>query len=267
VNPISADATTLRTDLVPNLLGCVERNAARFPEAGVFEVGRVFRATVDDEGVPLQPYRLGIAAWRRGAKGRDESEALFRKVKGVVQHVFARLDLPGVEIADDWAGDRRPWMHPNATVAVRVGGATVGWMGLAHPTTMQALEVPGLAVLAELDVDALVAAPRTPRAFVSVPRFPSISNDLSLVADENVRAGMLAAAIRQAAGPFLASVDLVAVYSGPPIPEGRRSLSFRMTFTAPDRTLSDAEVKEAVDRVVAAAREAGASVWGEGAPD
>ncbi len=264
VNPISADATTMRTDLAPNLLACVERNAARYPDAGIFEVGRVFRRTVDAEGVPLQPYHLGIASWRRGARGRADSETLFRRVKGAVEHLFARLDLPDVSISDDWTGERRPWMHPNATVAVCVGDAVVGWMGLVHPATMQALDVSAVAVLAEIDVDALVAAPKKPRTFTAVPRFPSITNDLSLVAGDDVRAGALAAAIRRGAGPFLASADLIAVYSGPPIPEGRRSLSFRMTFTAPDRTLSDVEVKEAVDRVVGEARAVGATVWGEG---
>jgi phenylalanyl-tRNA synthetase beta chain len=263
VNPISADMTTMRTDLAPNLLGCVERNAARYPDAGLFEVGRVFRRTVDAEGVPLQPYHLCLASWRKGAKGRADSEVLFRRVKGAVEHLFGRLDLADVSIADDWTGDRRPWMHPNATVAIRVGDAVVGWMGLVHPATMQALDVPAVAVLAEIDVDALVAAPKRPRAFTPVPRFPSITYDLSLVAGDDVRAGALAAAIRRGAGPFLAGAELVAVYSGPPIPEGRRSLSFRMTFTAPDRTLADAEVKEAVERVVAEARTAGAAVWGD----
>lgn len=263
VNPISADAATMRTDLAPNLLGCVEKNAARFPDAGLFEVGRVFRAAVDAEGVPVQPYRLGVSAWRRGAKGRDESEALFRRIKGALVHLFDRLDLADAVVEDDWTGERRSWMHPNATVAVTVGGTTVGYLCLVHPATMQALDVPGVAVLAEIDVDALVDAPRKPRSFVPVPRFPSITNDVSLVAADEVRAGSLAAAIRRGGGPFLGTVDLVAVYSGAPIPEGRRSLSFRMTFTAPDRTLSDGEVKEALDRVVREARAAGASVWGE----
>jgi phenylalanyl-tRNA synthetase beta chain len=128
---------------------------------------------------------------------------------------------------------------------------------------MQALETPGVAVLAEIDIEALVVAPRKRRVFSPVPRFPSITNDLSLVAADDVRAGTLAAAIRLGGGPSLAAVELVAVYSGPPIPDGRRSLSFRMTFTAPDRTLSDVEVKEAIVRIVAHARAAGASMWGD----
>ena len=263
VNPISADAATMRTDLAPNLLGCVERNSARFPDAGIFEVGRVFRATVDTEGVPKQPYHLGVVAWRRLAKGRDESEALFRRVKGALLHLFGRLDLADAVIEDDFEGERRPWMHPNATVAVKVGATVVGSMGLVHPATMQALETPGVAVLAEIDIEALVVAPRKRRVFSPVPRFPSITNDLSLVAADDVRAGTLAAAIRLGGGPSLAAVELVAVYSGPPIPAGRRSLSFRMTVTAPDRTLSDVEVKEAIVRIVAHARAAGASMWGD----
>ena len=114
--------------------------------------------------------------------------------------------------------------------------------------------------IVELGLDTLLSAGHHAARFTPVPRFPSIQSDVSLIVDDQVPAGDLDALIRREAGALCADVDLVAVYAGAPSPEGRRSLSFRMTFQAPDRTLEAAEVSAAVDRVLAAAKTLGAGL-------
>jgi phenylalanyl-tRNA synthetase beta chain len=262
-NPISSDFQTLRTGLAPNLLGAVERNAQRFPEFGLFEVGRVFAGTHVEDGTPWQRYRLGIALHRRAAKAGEDAETLLRRLRGIVEHLLDRMDVAAPRVAEGWDGDALPWLSPRATLGVSASGRRLGWMTRVHPGTLRALDVPGVAVLAELDVEEMVSAPGRVRRFEPVPRFPSSTIDLSLVAPEAVPAEALFEAIRGQGGPDLADVDLFAIYRGAPIPEGRRSLSFRLTFQASDRTLSDAEVKDAVARITEAARAAGAVVWGE----
>ena len=124
------------------------------------------------------------------------------------------------------------------------------------------LDIPGVAVIAELDVESINDAPVAARLFTPVPRFPAISMDISLVADEEVRAGDLFKAIRSRGGPHLFHVELFDTYRGSPIPEGKRSLSFRMVFKSLDRTLEDAEVKEAVQSIIDEAAKVGAGLWG-----
>lgn len=261
-NPISSDFRTLRTDLAPNLLAAVERNAQRFAEFGLFEVGRVFRGTHVEDGTPWQRYRVGIAMYRRAAKAGEDAEALLRRLRGAVEHLADRLDLAGTAMAEGWDGEALPWLAPRATLGLTASGRRLGWLTRVHPATLRALDVPGVAVMAELDVEELVAAPVRARRFAPVPRFPSSTIDLSLVAPEALRAEALFRAIREQGGPHLADVELFAIYRGAPIPEGRRSLSFRLTFQAPDRTLSDAEVKDAVARITEAAGAVGSVVWG-----
>jgi phenylalanyl-tRNA synthetase beta chain len=212
--------------------------------------------------VPLQGYRLGVVLYRRGAKTPDDVSALFRRAKGVVEHLLARLGLGGAAVREAWAGESRPWMHPRATVAVEAAGRTLGWLTRVHPGTLGTLEVTGAVVLAELDVEALAALPVSARRFQAVPRFPSMQADLSLIVDERALAGTFEAALRRTAGEHLASLELVSVYQGDPIPAGRKSLTFRLTFQAPDRTLSDAEVKAALDRATAEVKAAGATLLG-----
>ena len=259
-NAISADATMMRSELAPNLLGVVERNASRFADFGVFEIGRVFRATRDAEGIPLQAHHLGLAFQDRGARTAAGVEAMYRKVRGVVEHLLRRLEIADVRVVDDWTNPRVPWMHPAGTARIASGDRTLGYLTRVHPAVMKALDCLGASFVVELGLDTLLAVDHAPVRFAPVPRFPSIQSDVSLIVDDPVPAGGLDALIRREAGALCTDVELVAVYAGAPIPEGRRSLSFRMTFQAPDRTLEAAEVSAAVDRVLAAAKTLGAGL-------
>jgi len=262
-NPISQDFTHLRFSMVPNLLGVMERNFARFPEAGVFEVGRVFQARLDDQGIPVQGTRLGLVAWRKVARDPEAPALAWRRLKGLLAHLLASLGFGEADLDSEWTGDRRPWMHPVSWGDVRVGGQSVGSFGLVHPVTLATLDVKGVATVAELDLDRLVGIPRPRKAFQPISRHPAITADLSLVAPRDLPFGVLARAVEAGGGPFRVGSELVGIYEGAPIPEGHRSVTFRLTFQAPDRTLEEGEVRQAVEAIVAGARRHGAWRWGE----
>ncbi|MBL6975971.1 MAG: phenylalanine--tRNA ligase subunit beta [Deltaproteobacteria bacterium] len=258
-NTLSSDMATLRTDLVPNLLAAVEKNAKRFREFGIYEVGRVFSGEHTDEGIPVQTPHVGLALYDRSAREVDGASRLFQRLKGIIQLLVRSLDLHDAKVEYPVDVDR-PWMHPRRTVSIDVGGVSVGAQCGVHPATLKGLDVLGNAVVAEIDLDAVADLVVRERKFAPVPRFPSIQSDVSFVVEEKAPSGTLEELVKANGGDDLASVELVAVYSGPPVPAGFKSLSFSMTFQAPDRTLSEEEVKTAVDRVVAAARESGASI-------
>jgi phenylalanyl-tRNA synthetase beta chain len=265
-NPISADQLTLRTDLTPNMLNAMELNCKNFNEFQMFEIGRVFRSEPKEDGIPWQKYRIGILAYRRAARKTAQLEELFRYVKGVVERYTQMIGFQPVVMIDtvDGLETQLPWVHPGANAVVTVGGAKVGYITCVHPATMRGLDVLGGAVYVDLDLEALMAAPYRSRKFKSVPRFPSSQIDSSFIVPERTRAVTLEQAVWSGGGKFLTGVELIAVYAGKPIPDGHKSVTFRMTFQAPDRTLSDEEIKAAVDTVTGLARAAGATIWGEG---
>ncbi len=265
-NPISQDLTHLRFSLMPNLLGVLERNFGRFPEGGAFEIGRVFRGTLDAEGIPVQATRLGLVSWRKTGKETEGPASAYRRVKGLLQHLLSALGIGDADLDGDWTGPRWPWMHPVSFGEVRVAGRSAGSFGLVHPATLATLDVKGIAAVAEVDLDVLLEAPRTRKAFQAISRHPAITADLSLVAPRDLPYGVLARAVEEGAGPFRVASELVGIYEGSPIPDGHRSITFRLTFQAPDRTLEEAEVRQAVEAVVAEARRHGAWRWGEAAP-
>ncbi len=265
-NPISADHVTLRTHLAPNILGAMELNSKNFNDFQIFEVGRVFSAHHDDEGVPLQSWHIGILSYSRASRRRDQLEVLFRQTRGVIERFLSihGFVAPAIDVsADDVDGEKLPWLHPGAALKIRVGGAVVGYVTVVHPAVMRGLDVLGGAVYVEFVLDDLMAAPRRPAGFTPIPRFPSSQIDLSLIIADRTCVSVVQDAIKSSGGPFLNGLELIDVYAGKPIPAGFRSVTFRLVFQASDRTLSDEEVKAAAEAITSSVRAAGARPWNE----
>jgi phenylalanyl-tRNA synthetase beta chain len=148
------------------------------------------------------------------------------------------------------AGERAPW-HPGRCAELLVGDRVVGYAGELHPRVCAALELPARTSVMELDVDALPAAavPVGPR----ISTFPPVLIDLALVVGQDVPAAEVEAALRDGAGALLESLRLFDVYTGPPVPEGQRSLAYALTLRARDRTLTGEEATAVRDAAVAAA--------------
>jgi phenylalanyl-tRNA synthetase beta chain len=158
------------------------------------------------------------------------------------------------------ATDRAPW-HPGRCAQLALAdGTVVGHAGELHPKVTSALELPARTVAGELDVDVLVAATGTPMDARALSTYPLAHTDVALVVDETVPAAEVEAALRAGAGESLESVALFDLYRGEQVGDGRKSLAYRLTFRATDRTLTTDEVSALRDRAVAeAASRTGAS--------
>jgi phenylalanyl-tRNA synthetase beta chain len=141
---------------------------------------------------------------------------------------------------------------------VRVLGRTIGVVGQVRPAIGTAREVPGHGEIyaAELDLDALGATTPTLEGMQPLPRFPSIVRDLSILVDDSLPAATVRGTIRSAAPATLVSIAEFDRYQGKGIPDGRVSLSLRLTFRAADRTLTDDEAQAATETIVEALRAA-----------
>ncbi|MGW3897055.1 phenylalanine--tRNA ligase subunit beta [Micromonospora profundi] len=275
-NPLSEEEPLLRTTLLGPLLGILKRNIGRgHRDLALYEIGAVFHPRRDagsppemgvdrrptdaefaaaDAVVPAQPVHAAVvlageadpAGWwgpGRPAGWADAIEA-------------ARDTLAAAGIPDEWvevrAAEHAPW-HPGRCAELRVDGVVVGHAGELHPTVVAALELPRRICAMELSLDALPVAPVTPAPAVS--GFPPALIDVALVVDESVPAEQVRRALEAGAGELLEDVRLFDVYSGAQLGEGRRSLAYKLTFRAPDRTLTVEEAVAARDAAVAVATE------------
>jgi phenylalanyl-tRNA synthetase beta chain len=162
-----------------------------------------------------------------------------------------------VEIAVESA-DVRPW-HPGRTAAILLAGDCIGYAGELHPRVAREWALPERTSAAEIDLDALIAAAPALGPRPEFSSFPVAKEDLAFVVDESVSAAAVQEALAGASG-LIETVRLFDVYTGEQVGAGRRSLAFALRLRAPDRTLTEEDIRGARETAVAAAAELGATL-------
>jgi phenylalanyl-tRNA synthetase beta chain len=248
VNPVQADESALRSSLVPSLLRAAQLNLSRQGEClRLFEVGRAFLAGDDGELPHERPE--AAALWTDGrspALWERRDVPVFYRAKGAAADLLAELGYA----ASFRAGCPEPFLHPGASGELRVGGEGVASLGEIHPETAAAFGIEPAAALLVLDLEALARAPRSAPRYREISRHPKVRRDLAVLLDAGVAAGDVLEWIRKTGGGSLQSVDVFDRYEGRGVPEGKVSVAFRLEFQRTDRTLTDAEVARAVERIV-----------------
>ena len=249
-NPMSAEQARLRTTLLGSLLDVARRNRARGAGAvRLFEAGPVYLPRGLREA-PDEPYHVGAlllgpvrpASWREP----DPRPADFFAAKGVLAGV-----LDALRVAWTVEAGAEPFLHPGGAARILIDGEPAGWLGVLHPALAADWDLEDTVAGFELDLDA-VPEPVTP-LFVDVTSFPEIREDLAVVVPDTVNAAEVLAVVRRAGAPLLAGAEVFDVYRDPErLGEDKVSLALRLSFRAPDRTLTDSDVATQRERITAA---------------
>ncbi len=241
-NPLSIDQSRLRTTLLGSLLDTAAHNHARGVTAiRLFEAGAVYFPRPDRQ-LPDEPYHLAAIlagpvrreTWRN--PGPRESD--FFAAKGVLQGLLDKLHLP-------WSVEPggQPFLHPGRAARVRARGAEIGWLGEIHPLVAAEWDLDQTIAGFELDVDAL-CEPGT-EIYEDVTTFPAVREDLAVIVPDSVAAADVLELALEAGAPLLKEAEVFDVYRDPErVGAGKVSLAIRLTYRAPDRTLTDEEVAE-----------------------
>ena len=246
-NPLSENFAVLRPSALPGLVDAVAHNRRRErPDVRLFEIGARF-SRADGERRALACAWTGLAApahW--SGSGRDVD---FFDMKAVVEQV---CEVAGVAI--ETTPHQATWLVPGRSAAVTARGTRIGILGQLTRDVTDAHGLPADPVyVADIDLDALEQAGAEREVRIEpMPRYPSITRDISILVDDTLAAAEVRLAIRSAAPPTLVRVVEFDRYQGKGIPEAKVSLSLHLTFRSSDRTLTDAEVQTAMDHVLAA---------------
>ncbi|MDB4973281.1 MAG: Phenylalanyl-tRNA synthetase beta chain [Myxococcaceae bacterium] len=252
-NPLSEERSVMRTSLLPGLAQNVHRAQRHQVEhVSLFELARVFTPTYDV--LPLERHKLSfvLSGSRPGWVG-EQKPYDFYDGKGVLEALLVPLSRRSLEAAvDDSLAAEYPFLHPRRAARIRLGDKAVGALGELHPDVLDALELSGPVIYAEIDVADLFSISRGELApqVRPLPRFPASSRDLAIVVEEAREAGEVAAVLREAGGPLLDAVELFDLYRGGQLESGKKSLAFRLTYRDPEATLTDQRVDDAHARVV-----------------
>ena len=248
-NPLSENFGVLRPSALPGLLDGLAHNRNRQQrDVRLFEIGNRFSKSRGES-------RVLACAWTGAASGEHWSggarDVDFFDMKGVAERVFQALRVYDARTLPH----REAWLAPGRSAAVVREDTRLAVLGQLAPAVADAHGLPPAdpVYVAEIDLDAAEGlADRQEIRVAALPRFPSVTRDLSVLVDDTVAADTLRATVRTAAPEILAQVREFDRYQGRGVPEGKVSLSLRLTFRSPERTLTDAEVQAAMDGIVGA---------------
>ena len=260
-NTLSSDHEVLRTSLRHSLIEVVDRNVrAGAGEIAIFEIGRVYAPRRGEDGPLPNERELVTGALCGGDRDRWGSPLDrpldFFDAKGVIEELGERL-----AVTFEYAQHDEHGMQAGRSARLSVGGTPVGVLGEVQPETLEAFGVDRPVALFELDLAALLDAMPPRRGAAAVPRFPAVEQDLALVVDEGVAAGVLQAMIEQSR--LVAEARVFDVYRGEQLPKGKKSIAFAIRYQALDRTLTTDDANREQGRIVhRLQREHGAEVRG-----
>lgn len=253
-NPLSLDQSLLRPSLLPGTLEVASRNFLRKTETclQLFEIGRVYEPAEKTESGSAPSERRALSLFLAGAPspkwGVSKKPPGFFHLKGIFELLGERLRIDTLQMVLE--PGQVSFLQPSMTV--RMGEKVLGYGGVIVSGVLSAFEIPeGIsAVYAEINLDLLEELPKKPLKVKPLPKVAPVWRDIAIVIPEEVSYAEILGVIQQAAAPLLEHVGLFDVYKGPQVPAGKRSLAFRLTFSAGDRTLTEPEVVSAHEKIV-----------------
>jgi phenylalanyl-tRNA synthetase beta chain len=266
LNPIASDLDRMRPTPLASLALAAARNAARgMTEAALFEVGPGFGVLPGGAPSPAADtlQHLVAAALRSGTPARHwsgpQSPPGAMQAKADLLALLAALGVPMEALSV--TADAPAHYHPGRSGTVRQGPRTVlGWFGELHPAVCQALALDGAAAGCEALLDAIPDPKRRRKGAPDLPAFQPVRRDFAFLVDEATPAEAVLRAARGAERGLIAGVSLFDRYGGDKVEAGRVSLAIEVTFQPRERTLTDAEIEAASDRVVQAVAKATGAV-------
>lgn len=230
LNPLTADLTHLRPKLVPSVLRAIERNQAMIPSASVFELGRIY---IPKEGdLPEEQLTLVIASY-----GADDAEATFMHLRGVVEAFASRT---GLALTFERRDETEHW-HAGRSVNVMHDGCEVGILGQIASSFQDAYGIHRPVFMARINLESLIPFMKKTHRYQPVPVFPAVVRDIAVLLDERTEFAKTRDIVC-GSSPLITRCDVVEIYRGEGIADGKKSVTISVTMMAPDRTLTSQEV-------------------------
>ncbi len=243
MNPLGEDYSIMRTTSLNGMLTSLATNYnRRNKNVRLYELGNIYLP----KALPLTELPEERMQFTLGMYGEGD----FFSMKGVVEEFFDKAGLRGKETYDPDAG--KPYLHPGRQANIIYKGKTVGYLGEVHPEVADSYGIGTRAYVAVIDMPYIVEMATFDRKYAGIARFPAVNRDISMVVPKGILAGQIEEVIEKKGGAYLESYALFDLYEGSQIKEGFKSVAYSIVFRAKDKTLSDTEVTEAMDRILKA---------------
>ena len=242
-NPLGEENSVMRTDMLSSVLKVLRTNfSRRNAEAGIFEIGSVY---IPKEEQVLPDENQIVAVGMYG--GCD-----FYDIKGKVENMLADLNINDYEFI---TCKDNPSFHPGRCAHIYACGKFLGIIGQIHPKVAANFKIGVETYCALLDFNVLLSGYTTDRQYKALPKFPATSRDIAVILDKNINVGEVIKIIESNRNGILESYSLFDVYEGEQVGDGKKSVAYSLLFRAEDRTLTDKEVNEVMDKILSGLKE------------
>ena len=243
MNPLGEDYSIMRTTSLNGMLTSLATNYnRRNKDARLYELGNIYLP----KSLPLTDLPEERMQFTLGMYGKGD----FFSMKGVVEEFFEKIGMKDRETYDPNAG--KPYLHPGRQANILYDGKVVGYLGELHPEVADIYGIGERAYVAVIDMPQIMEYATFDRKYYGIAKYPAVTRDISMVVPKHILAGQIEEVISAKGGKYLESYALFDLYEGAQIKEGFKSVAYSTVFRAKDKTLSDAEVTEAMDRILKA---------------
>ena len=241
MNPLGEDYSIMRTLPLNGMLSSLATNYnRRNKNVRLYELANVYLP----KELPLKELPEERMQFTLGMYGDGD----FYSMKGVVEEFLEKAGLHEKESYDP-AGNR-PYLHPGRQANILYAGNVIGYLGEVHPDVADAYSIGERAYIAVLDMPEVTKYATFDRKYTGIAKYPAVTRDISMVMPKEILAGQVEEVIEAKGGAYLESYALFDVYEGAQIKAGYKSLAYSIVFRAKDKTLEDAEVTEAMERIL-----------------
>ena len=243
MNPLGEDYSIMRTTSLNGMLTSLATNYnRRNKDVRLYELGNIYLPkSLPLTGLPEERMQFTLGMYGKGD---------FFSMKGVVEEFFEKIGMKDRETYDPNAG--KPYLHPGRQANILYDGKVVGYLGELHPEVADIYGIGERAYVAVIDMPQIMEYATFDRKYDGIAKYPAVTRDISMVVPKHILAGQIEEVISAKGGQYLESYALFDLYEGAQIREGFKSVAYSTVFRAKDKTLSDAEVTEAMDRILKA---------------
>ncbi len=252
INSVTAENDTVRSTIIPSLLGFIYKNADTYPEMGIFEIGRVADGLKED-GLANERKRLGLVM---ASKKMSEKEVYF-KIKEIIEQLLltAKNTVPSFT-AKDTEG-KSNYIHPVNCTSILLEGSEIGYFSVLNPRIRNNIDKKLNVVFAEIDLERMEQTAAEPLNYKEVSKYPGVTVDLSLLADKTMRYEAIEEAIKGYPCEYLQGYHLIDIFEDEKLLPDKKSITIRFEFGSMDRTLEGQETNAMVEGLLQTLKEKG----------
>lgn len=238
-NPLGEEFSLMRTSMMPTVMQSIATNYnKKNKDVALFEMGKTY---IDEEGniakgeVATETEQIAFALYGKNAD--------FYVVKGIIENILQISNIAKYQLARETKIN----LHPGRSAKILIGKDRIASFGEVHPEVLENYGIDEKVYYAVIDVEKFAKYGKNNKKYTPIPKYPAVERDIALVVDEDIEVGQIESIISKKAKNILEKAELFDVYRSEKLGQNKKSVAYELIFRAPDRTLTDDEIKNTME--------------------